>query len=773
MENLLIYLLKSAGILAIFFLLYQLLLRKETSFETNRFFLLGGMITAAILPGIYFTKTVFIQASKPVFTNFTEFPVENVPLEASFDWWQFAGQLYLGITALFLVRFLIQLASVLKLIYGQRIEKHGDYSYIQVSKNKLPFSFFRYIVFDPSNHPVRDLQLILAHEEAHARQYHSADILIANILKCVLWFNPFSWLYQKAIEQNLEYLADREAVASEENIKAYQHALVKVSVANLQPALTNHFYQSFIKKRILMLNKKSSDSNPGWKISLVAPLLLAFMLIFNVKTEAKILNHAEKAPVISATSTEVTITSATTRDELKEIEQTLKEYDVEVHFQDLNFADGKLTSLSVEYKNLKNGASGNMKSFDKNGINPFVLYISENGEIGTRQLKSPARVQQIAVQEPKTETKLGEDPLYVVNGKTFTAKKLRGKYIALQSAFQILNPEKAVSRYGRKAANGAVVVPNGSIIRDMNKEMKKLQNEERYSRNYISIDDQGKPNLMNLDKNHTENSLAIFNTDENTPINIQGKAGNVLFVSSQSQDDPLKPITVQGKATPGDSVYLKSSKTVYWNSDSGKKGTRYIVRNSNDTVAPVYLRISQNNQNVVAYQTGNSTSEAVSGNVQIGQHTNNKPLYIIDGVIVKDSEINEMEPSEIAAINVLKGEKATTKYGKKAEDGAIEIHTKGSGYQVKTGASNAVVFGLQKTDTDSKLEELKISINESTGLEVSFSNIQRNADGEITGISVSAKKDDQKASASYSNSNGIPDIMIGFSDKKGIFIRNR
>ena len=106
MENLLIYLLKSAGILAIFFLLYQLLLRKETSFETNRFFLLGGMIAAAILPGIYFTKTVFIQASKPVFTNFTEFPVENVPLEASFDWWQFAGQLYLGITALFLVRFL-------------------------------------------------------------------------------------------------------------------------------------------------------------------------------------------------------------------------------------------------------------------------------------------------------------------------------------------------------------------------------------------------------------------------------------------------------------------------------------------------------------------------------------------------------------------------------------------------------------------------------------------------------------------------------------------
>ena len=62
METFLIYLLKSAGLLSLFFLFYSLLLKKDTSFITNRKFLLAGLTTSAILPAIYFTKTVIIQS---------------------------------------------------------------------------------------------------------------------------------------------------------------------------------------------------------------------------------------------------------------------------------------------------------------------------------------------------------------------------------------------------------------------------------------------------------------------------------------------------------------------------------------------------------------------------------------------------------------------------------------------------------------------------------------------------------------------------------------
>ena len=96
------------------------------------------------------------------------------------------------------------------------------------------------------------------------------------------------WLYKKKIIQNLEYIADRETVKTSNSKKEYLQALVKVSTKDFQPALTNSFYQSFIKKRILMLHK-TKKTNSSWKVALAFPLLFAFMLVFNVKTEASII----------------------------------------------------------------------------------------------------------------------------------------------------------------------------------------------------------------------------------------------------------------------------------------------------------------------------------------------------------------------------------------------------------------------------------------------------------------------------------------------------
>lgn len=89
--------------------------------------------------------------------------------------------------------------------------------------------------------------MILQHEKIHATQWHSVDILMANLTTALLWFHPLSWLYKRSLAQNLEYIADRETVAISGAKKSYQQALLKVSIANLQPALTNPFYQSFIK----------------------------------------------------------------------------------------------------------------------------------------------------------------------------------------------------------------------------------------------------------------------------------------------------------------------------------------------------------------------------------------------------------------------------------------------------------------------------------------------------------------------------------------------
>ena len=53
-----------------------------------------------------------------------------------------------------------------------------------------------------------------------------------------------------------------------------------------------------------------------------------------------------------------------------------------------------------------------------------------------------------------------------------------------------------------------------------------------------------------------------------------------------------------------------------------------------------------------------------------------KPLIVIDGVITSDINLNDLNPTTIKSMNVLKGENATTKYAEKGANGVIEITTK-------------------------------------------------------------------------------------------------
>lgn len=69
-----------------------------------------------------------------------------------------------------------------------------------------------------------------------------------------------------------------------------------------------------------------------------------------------------------------------------------------------------------------------------------------------------------------------------------------------------------------------------------------------------------------------------------------------------------------------------------------------------------------------------------------------KPLIVIDGIINNQVNINDIAPSDIQSINVLKGNNAKDKYGNQGENGVIEITSK---KKVKAGkldsATNMVV----------------------------------------------------------------------------------
>lgn len=284
-----IYLLKSVTILSIFYVVYYVFLRKDTLFSAKRHYLLGGILASLFLPFVEFTKTIYKDA--PVIESIpftgsipktTEAAIQQSTV-FSVDWWQVAMVVY-GIGVLILVsKLLLQLFSLLKLIRTYPSEKRKKYTFVRVAEVVAPFSFFRYIVYNPELHSEEELEMILKHEQIHVSQWHSIDIIVANLARVLQWVNPFSWLYKRSLEENLEFIADNETIAQLPSKKQYQLTLVKASSPLPTLALTTQFYQSFIKKRIIMLNKSTSKRRNLWKLSIVLPALALFLWSFNVK----------------------------------------------------------------------------------------------------------------------------------------------------------------------------------------------------------------------------------------------------------------------------------------------------------------------------------------------------------------------------------------------------------------------------------------------------------------------------------------------------------
>ena len=320
MEALYLYLLKSSGLLALFFMAYHFLLRKETFFTNNRWFLLLGLVTASILPLVVYTQIIWIDPA-PVAYDWSSLPVRQVTPENHTKEYVYLGLalLYSLITLGLLIKFILDFYSLRAILKGKAISQQADFKFIDATENIAPFSYFNTIVYNSSLYTATELENILEHEKVHCDQNHTIDVLLARVYCAIFWFNPFIWWYKKAILQNLEFIADSEATKKISDKKAYQLTLLKITTHENCVSLTNHFYQSLIKKRIVMLNKNQSKKWNSWKYATILPALVAFVLCFQIEVVAQ-----EKAKVEVAaaqTNTPISVVNATTleKDSIKKI----------------------------------------------------------------------------------------------------------------------------------------------------------------------------------------------------------------------------------------------------------------------------------------------------------------------------------------------------------------------------------------------------------------------------------------------------------------------
>lgn len=288
MGTFLVYILKSAVCLAVFYLFYRLLLSKETFHRFNRIALLGVMVLSCLLPLIQIT----VKEASPV--NMQVMSMEDLLL--MYQWnngativeegshtlrWQemlvlayFAGLLFV------IVRHLWSLGRMLFLIRHSRCEKLGHGICLVVHQRHIaPFSWMRYIVISET-----DLKegghYILVHELAHIRHHHSWDLLLTELCAWVQWFNPAIWLLKQELQNIHEYEADEEVLRHGIQAKEYQMLLIKKAVGARLYSIANSFNHSSLKKRITMMIRKKSNPWARAKYLYVLPLAAVTVAAF-------------------------------------------------------------------------------------------------------------------------------------------------------------------------------------------------------------------------------------------------------------------------------------------------------------------------------------------------------------------------------------------------------------------------------------------------------------------------------------------------------------
>ncbi len=718
MEAIILYLLKSAGILAIFFFSYHLFLKKETFFNINRHYLLGGILASLLLPLVIFTKYIYVEPVEAFNPNwlFTDIPMAYNAMEVAkpFNWLQFATYVYLLGVLILGIRFVIQLTSLFKLFKNNTIRKEDGFNFVEINSNMSPFSFFNYIVYNPNNYERCDLDIIINHEKAHSNQFHSLDILLSQLFVTFQWFNPLAWFYKKTIQQNLEFMADQFAISKVNSAKQYQHTLLKASLKPQYASITNNFYNSLIKKRIIMLNQSKSNIKNAWKYFVILPALALFLMSFNVETieiekptkelptssdlsfiaEDNILDKAnsviknnDKAKVFSnnniASAFNFTqkiikkkIDKNTTDDQLKEISQSLKKDGIDFNFKNVQRnSNNEITGINVTYKD-SDGNTGNYALSSDNAINTFHFYKEENGSIGFRSenVNSFQRKKLVEVRELD---------------KAKRKEMMKEREHMMEERKHMMEEHKALSKEKRREIEEHMVKAR--------KEHEKEREEYRKQRKII-IKERMKLHDSLKDKHGNIFIMEDDDMDENEFL-FRGKNKTMFIVDGEESDEAI--IELISPENIAHVNVLKGEHAIKMYGDKGKDGV-------------IVIKTKPHGENNFVYEFEHEMDEP---NVE----------FIVDP---------NMELEWVSEYN------------------NIEINT------------------IDKNTTDAELKTLKSELK-SKDINFSYSKLRRNKSGEITRIKVSLNDNEgNKSSSTFDKGNKSISPVIFGKNRKNLIIKS-
>jgi len=699
MGELFVYILKSSLCLAAFYLFYKLMLSKETFHKFNRIVLITLFVFSFIIPFIQITlnkETPYtgVNLNIEALLAMAQLSTDTAPQETVQNpnyWIMLLFVVYVIGVAIAFLKASLSFAKMFSLIRSKDSErKNLEKNIVLVIHKKAiaPFSWMKYIVVSEIDYQESGREII-SHEMAHISRKHSIDLLIAEIVKIVNWFNPAVYLLKQELQNIHEYQADEAVINKGIDAKQYQLLLIKKAVGARLYTIANSFNHSKLKNRITMISKKKSTNVAALKALFVLPLT-AFALVAFASQEV-----TSKMEVISSTKITDFIQKDTIKKEVKTFVVKDKNQEAKVFIikkdSVINDSKGGLIRVRISGTTTYLGDSLKYVKVDENK-KPLVFIDDLEVDSDLIQILDSKKIKTVVVHKgdkaiekygPQAKNGViivttkynkntkenaienvvvrinngGPNPLYVIDGvvqkDSLYVQSIKPETI---KNISILKEELAVKTYGENARKGVIIITTKSP-----EEMATTpKNETIVIRGVGSISPKDKP-LFVVDGVVTDDSLAQ---------SINPESINTMYI-------------------------LKREAAFKKYGEKAKNGV---------------IEITLKKEGVQVKQAGQTPKNEAQIIIRGGNDAKNQPLFVVDGVVTENNLAQSINPKSINNMYILKGDEAVKKYGEKAGNGVIEITLKKEGTSVKqaghTQKSEAKI--IVRDGNDSKSQPLYV-----------------------------------------------------------------
>ena len=290
-----IYSLKVASCLIAFYLLFKLLLSKETFHSFNRLVLLLVIVVSILLPWVKVTTaepTVIAEGMISIESVIASAEVVDSETPEGLTAIQLLFIIYIIGIAVFFLREVVSVFSLIRLIRrgtpltaGQAGVSQRGVQVVVMKDEIAPFSWFRHVVLSEKDFRENPRE-ILTHELAHIRLGHSWDVAVCNLLIIFQWWNPAAWLLKRELQNVHEFEADDAVIKRGVDAKQYQLLLIRKSVGERLFSMANNLNHQSLKKRITMMTTKKSSPWQKAKVLVALPMAeLAVAAFANTEVE--------------------------------------------------------------------------------------------------------------------------------------------------------------------------------------------------------------------------------------------------------------------------------------------------------------------------------------------------------------------------------------------------------------------------------------------------------------------------------------------------------